>query len=178
MKKIFLDIKTLIAELIGLFGGLFWARSTNWDYEPLILFIISFASVVLTLGLHFYYKNGMTGKKFSQEDKNVFISNLDANKITTEIENTLPYLRNHVESNYIGMGINWDVSFDSIKKKKGNVYHVTTLYKGNSPWIYFDIDIEQFSFFKIAQKNHPLTITGKIKNIGSNTFTIDIMEIY
>jgi hypothetical protein len=177
MKKIFLDIKTLIAELIGLFGGFLWARGTNWDYEPLILFIISLVSLLLTLGLHFF-KNGKIGKKFSQEDKNIFISNLDANKITTEIENTLPYLRNQVESNYIGMGINWDVSLDSIKKKKGSVYHVTTLYKGNYPWIYFDIDIEQFSFFKIAQKNHPLTITGRIKNIGGNTFTIDIMEIY
>ena len=153
MRKMFSSIKTLIVEVIGLFGGFFWAKSTNWHYEPLILFITSLASILLTLGLIF--------SKKSSEQTN---KSLDAKKILADIEKTTPYLRNQAESSYVGLKIQWKVSFYSISNINTNTYHVTTLYKGNYPWIYFNIDIEQYPFLKVATKKQNFLIKGKIKN--------------
>jgi hypothetical protein len=47
MKKILEDIKTFVAEVIGLIGGLFWAKSSNWEYEPIILIAISLAGIII-----------------------------------------------------------------------------------------------------------------------------------
>ena len=41
MKRYFEDYKALVLELIGVIGGLLWGKNTNWDYEPVILLIIS-----------------------------------------------------------------------------------------------------------------------------------------
>jgi len=167
LRNFFSDIKTLIAEVIGLFGGFFWAKSTSWDYEPLILFIISLSSLLITIGLLF-------SKKSNEQLKN----SIDAKKILSDIENTSPYLRDQAASNYVGLQIHWEVSFSSIRNINTNIYHVTTLYRGSYPWIYFDIDIEQYPFLKVARKKQNFSITGKIKTIGENTVTIDIEEIH
>lgn len=37
---------TLLIEIIGFVVGLLWAISTNWDYEPVILFIVSFLGII------------------------------------------------------------------------------------------------------------------------------------
>ena len=41
MKNFLEDIKTFIAESIGVIGGIIWGMNTNWDYEPIILLAIS-----------------------------------------------------------------------------------------------------------------------------------------
>ena len=46
MVKFLRNIKTLIIEIIGLVGGYLWAVSTNWDYEPLILILISIVGIL------------------------------------------------------------------------------------------------------------------------------------
>lgn len=47
MKRILEDIKTFIVEIIGLIGGLFWAKNSNWEYEPIILIAISLVGIIL-----------------------------------------------------------------------------------------------------------------------------------
>ena len=47
MKKILEDIKTFVAEIIGLIGGLLWAKKSNWDYEPIILIAISLIGIII-----------------------------------------------------------------------------------------------------------------------------------
>lgn len=53
MRNIFENIKTLFVELIGLIGGVIWAKHSNWDYEPLILIAISFIGLVIFFLLRF-----------------------------------------------------------------------------------------------------------------------------
>ena len=47
MKKILEDIKTFLAELVGLIGGIIWAKNTNWDYEPIILISVSLLGIII-----------------------------------------------------------------------------------------------------------------------------------
>lgn len=51
MNKIFEDIKTFIIEIIGFIIGLLWAKSSNWDYEPIILVAISFVGIIAFIAL-------------------------------------------------------------------------------------------------------------------------------
>ncbi len=47
MKKFLEDIKTFLAEIVGLIGGIIWAKNTNWDYEPVILISISLLGIII-----------------------------------------------------------------------------------------------------------------------------------
>lgn len=53
MKQILEDFKTLIAEIIGLVGGLIWAANCNWDYEPIILIVISLVGIIIFIVVKF-----------------------------------------------------------------------------------------------------------------------------
>jgi hypothetical protein len=44
--------------------------------------------------------------------------------------------------------------------------------------VIFDVNIEEYSFFKIAKKGQRFLIIGKIKEINNNTFTINIEKVY
>ena len=46
MKQIIHNIITLIIAFVGFFGGLLWGIKSNWDYEPIILLIISFLEII------------------------------------------------------------------------------------------------------------------------------------
>ena len=41
VKEILEDIKLFIAETIGIVGGIIWGINSKWDYEPVILLLIS-----------------------------------------------------------------------------------------------------------------------------------------
>jgi hypothetical protein len=47
MKRFLENINTFLVELIGLVGGLFWARNTNWDWEPIILIAVSIVGITI-----------------------------------------------------------------------------------------------------------------------------------
>lgn len=53
MKKFLENINTFLVELLGLIGGFIWAKSTNWDWEPIILMAVSFVGVVVFILLKF-----------------------------------------------------------------------------------------------------------------------------
>jgi len=46
MKKTIKNTITFLIAIVGLFGGIIWAINTNFDYEPIILAIISFLEIV------------------------------------------------------------------------------------------------------------------------------------
>lgn len=47
MKNFLEDIKTFVAESIGVIGGIIWGINTNWDYEPIILLAISTLGILM-----------------------------------------------------------------------------------------------------------------------------------
>lgn len=54
MRTVLENIRTLIAELVGLIGGLIWASNTNWDYEPVILITVSAIGICTFTLLRFF----------------------------------------------------------------------------------------------------------------------------
>lgn len=54
MRQSLENIKALLIELIGLVGGIIWAKNTNWDYEPLILVAISTIGIILFILLRYF----------------------------------------------------------------------------------------------------------------------------
>lgn len=46
MKSFIHNVFTFIVALIGAIGGLLWCFKTNWDYEPLILLLVSVTEIV------------------------------------------------------------------------------------------------------------------------------------
>ena len=53
MKKYLEDIKTFMVEIIGLIGGLIWAKNANWDYEPIILISFSVVGIIIFVTIKF-----------------------------------------------------------------------------------------------------------------------------
>jgi hypothetical protein len=51
------DIKAFLVELIGFIGGLIWAYNRDWDYEPVILIIISGLGLLIFVLLKIFQKN-------------------------------------------------------------------------------------------------------------------------
>jgi hypothetical protein len=58
MQKIFENIIALLIEIIGFLGGLLWAISTDWTYEPVILMSVSFIGIIFYL-LKFLRKDNL-----------------------------------------------------------------------------------------------------------------------
>ena len=47
MKEILKDVKIFIAEAIGVVGGIFWGINSKWEYEPVILLLISSIGIII-----------------------------------------------------------------------------------------------------------------------------------
>ena len=60
MKNIITDIKTLLVAIVGLIGGGLWAYSSDWEYEPMILIIISLIEII---GYFFVKRDNIEEKK-------------------------------------------------------------------------------------------------------------------
>lgn len=103
--------------------------------------------------------------------------NLDANKIMKEINDSPPFQREQIASNFYGIKISWKVTFNSIHPPNNNISRVMSRYKGNYPWIYFSINLEDYPVFKIIKEGKTFLIVGKILEYGSGGFTIDVEKI-
>jgi len=57
MINLFKNLKTFLVEAIGLVGGLFWAIHSKWDYEPVILVLVSSIGLTVFIILRFLLKN-------------------------------------------------------------------------------------------------------------------------
>lgn len=51
MKEILEDVKIFIAETIGIVGGVIWGINSKWDYEPIILLLISSIGMIIFIML-------------------------------------------------------------------------------------------------------------------------------
>jgi len=71
VRNFFENIKTFYAELIGLIGGFFWGRRTNWDYEPLLLVIVSGTGLLISI-LLLIFKVEITVKVYQHFSSKVY----------------------------------------------------------------------------------------------------------
>ncbi|MNK00385.1 hypothetical protein D3C87_181690 [compost metagenome] len=67
MKEFLENIKTFVGEIIGLIGGLYWGYKSDWDYEPVILVLISLTGILIFFLMKFSTSNNFEVKLFSEE---------------------------------------------------------------------------------------------------------------
>jgi hypothetical protein len=72
MKKIINSIISFLIAIVGFIGGGIWAYQTNWQIEPLILFITSFLEMIGFLFLKVLSEdNSQHNETSKQNNKNV-----------------------------------------------------------------------------------------------------------
>jgi hypothetical protein len=79
MRKIIKNGISLFIAIIGLIGGAIWAYKSKWDFEPIILFSVSFLEVI---GFFFVPKETGTKEKITEnnnENRNKNVQNVEIN---------------------------------------------------------------------------------------------------
>ena len=71
MKRIIKNPITLVTSLLAFFGGCIWAYQSNWDWEPIILSVVSFLEII---GF-FFFKNTADNSGTKIESPNNKIKN-------------------------------------------------------------------------------------------------------
>ncbi|MCK9437141.1 MAG: hypothetical protein M0Q12_08045 [Synergistaceae bacterium] len=97
--------------------------------------------------------------------------------IIDAVQKAPPFHQKSIEESYIGQKVNWVVDFISIRSDDNNKYHIISRYKKSYPWIYFDVDIECYPIFKIANKDDEFCITGKIIEVSGHDIRLDVSSI-
>lgn len=151
--KFLTGIKTLILEVIGLFGGLFWYYTTP-SWEPKILIISSFVGMVLSTIFIFISinkkksdlennsGNNLSGNSITG-DNNVITQHIITNhnngsksqpiqiatitpaEIREKINKTSPFLKETVISSFVGLNIKWILEYYSINPLKKDKVRIT-----------------------------------------------------
>jgi hypothetical protein len=76
MRDIINNIKILLIAIIGVVGGGFWAYSSNWEYEPIILIVVSFFEI----GGYFFIQITDKNNKKTNTPKQIIVNNGKINK--------------------------------------------------------------------------------------------------
>jgi hypothetical protein len=150
MKQILENAKTIIAELIGIIGGLIWAYKTNWDYEPLILLIASLTGFIISviillnkkestnnlnvtnLSLQIHNNQDNIEKQRIKENmmssetnhalskENSFYTDISPTTIKNKISSSPLFQQVEVANNFIGLNVQWILKLFLIHKRAGN----------------------------------------------------------
>jgi hypothetical protein len=184
MRRFFENIKTIFTELVGVIGGFFWARSTKWDYEPLILLCISGACLLISLFLLFSKEKHITplsSPNINGEIKelpNPVITDINPQNIKQKIENASLYQRNDIANNFVGLNVQWNLKLFTIHKRNNNKIYITMKPLDNTfPLISFETDIEQYPIFKIAEKDNKFIVTGKIIKSSEHDIVLKLISL-
>jgi hypothetical protein len=87
--------------------------------------------------------------------------------IKEKMKNAQPFLKEKVADTFKGLPIYWQVHFKSIWKNKGKEYSLTFLDENNTyPWIYCDVNIENYPQFKNLEENEKIFVEGNIDNVS------------
>jgi len=175
-------------EAIGLCLGIPWAIHTNWDYEPMILVIVSGTGLVITnLLLIFKEKNSeppiskpneILVIQSESEIKNSTITNITPEKIYNHLDSVPLFQREATASHYVGMNIRCIVKLFSITNLSENKILVTTRDdKYEYLYIDFEIDIDNYPILRIAQRNKRFEVSGKIINCGQYSNRLEVTDI-
>ncbi len=181
MKNILADIKTIIAELIGMIGGFFWARATNWDYEPLILLCVSSFGLIISLYflfnkektepqiVHVIKENDSSQNKISVETPEAIEKKIDASPI---------FQKEDIANHYVGLIVRWPLKLFSIHKRDTPAIYVSMKSVNNAYMsISFDTDTNLHPIFKIAEDKKVFFVTGEIIKCAPFRIELKLIEL-
>ncbi|MDB5233946.1 MAG: hypothetical protein JWR44_939 [Hymenobacter sp.] len=199
MRRLFEDTKTIIVESVGVIGGFIGARSSDWDYEPLILTIVSFiglsVSVVSILlnddrtkpEMSTHPDSGITGMTKKPVMDNVSkIRNLVQVPFTNILPNTIKeqvtkaplFQQKDVAQNFVGLSIQWKLNLFMIHKSTGSKVVVTM--KPNTVGyqnINFETDVNNYPILKIAQDGKEFLVSGIIVKCSSYGIELELTDL-
>ncbi len=184
MRLFFANFKTIFGEFIGLILGLLWAISTKWDYEPLIVFIISGVGLFVSiLSLIFKKKNAeqavipnINNSKYENPDLD--ITNIDPKTIINQIQSAPPFQQEDIANHFIGINVIWNLKLLMIHKSKKNEIIVSMRpVEDTYEDIEFRTDTEKYPIFKIAEKNKAFEVTGKIIKCRHFNIELDLITL-
>lgn len=121
--------------------------------------------------------NYNVAKEKELEKYNLNVLEFEATEISKIINESPPFQKNQTASNYKGIRIQWEVNLYSVNVINGNIAHVMSLYKNNYPWVNFNVNLESYPIFKIANKDKTFIVTGKIIKTDGATYDIDVETI-
>lgn len=125
--------------------------------------------------------------KIGEPDKQPAQTSLTVKKIIDHIHSAPPFQRDGIAENYHGIAVNWEAKLWDINKsfsptlfKKGEVIRVTLHpYERALYGIYFEVPVEEYPQFKIAQRGDLIGVSGRITDCsGPGMFVkLDVDEI-
>jgi hypothetical protein len=189
LRNFFESIKTLIVEVIGIIGGFLWARHTDWDYEPLLLFIISSTGLIISILLIIFKEKSIqlpvqpiTSQPIisdkNTEVQNTNITEIDLNKIIDQVRSAPPFQQNTIASHFIGLSVCWKLKLFAVYKGENNKIRVTmSPVSGKYFRIKFETDIDKHPIFKIAEDQKPFEVSGKIINCNAYDIELDLATL-
>lgn len=99
------------------------------------------------------------------ETKVDVISALTVKQITDYINNSAPFQRDEIAKNYIGLKVNWEGALWDVEKDRSSLNGVTVKLNPEPDSIhaiYFNVPIEKYPQFKIAQRGDLIGVSGRI----------------
>lgn len=199
MKRLFEDTKTIIVEAVGAIGGFIWAGSSNWDYEPLILMIVSLIGLAVSIisillkddqtkfemRPHFEPQiTGTTGEPMIEKHSEVKslvkgpFTNILPNVIKEQVTKVPLFQQNDVAQNFVGLSIQWKLTLFMIHKRAENKVMVTMKQEGYIyPRINFSADVDNYPILKIAQDEKEFLVSGIIAQCNSYEIELELIDL-
>jgi hypothetical protein len=92
------------------------------------------------------------------------ITDYDGYKLVKKMEKEPPYSRKAAENAYIGQAINWEVEYQNLDevKDKADIVRLYLVCKEGFPWVYGEVSLKDYPWFKTLKQDTKLNVKGKI----------------
>lgn len=180
MIKFLENIKTLIIELIGSIIGCIWAINTNWGWDSLIFFTISFVGFLISLALIVLKKKQPTNIKIPTigVPLNSTISNIKPLEIEKLIDNASLYQRREIAKSYVGLMIRWQLKLFMISKREdGKIFVAMRSIDEAYITIKFETDTAKYPILKVAEDHKQFSVLGNIIDCEEHYITLELLEL-
>lgn len=98
---------------------------------------------------------------------------LQPKEIIEKVSMVPPFQQNSVEASYSEQEISWRLAFNSISQiNNSEKWHVMSRNPDGYPWVYFDVDIEEYPQFKTLHQDDELIITGLIERVSGHDINL------
>jgi hypothetical protein len=150
-------------------------------------------AVIAGLILHFGFGIGKPKPKDSQiattiQEKNHStplpqpldsISNdITPSKITNYLRTLPPVQQESAAAHYKGIKVSWKLNLQHTHTISGVKLHLMMLNNGKYPWVYCDVDPNEYPILRVIKKNQLFTVQGEIESVSSGTIILKNCQLF
>jgi hypothetical protein len=204
VRNFFENLKVVIGELVGIIGGYFWGKHTNWDYEPTILLIVSSLSFFISTILFLFRKRSnkipvtntssiphdiaislqfadLSKPHQKQNRENLFessVTEITPQKIKEKISEVPLFAQHDMAANFVGLHVRWVLRLAQIHKKKGTNVEVSMEPLDDTFLrIYFETNTDNYPVLKIAEDEKRFEVFGKIIKCEKFSISLELLKL-